>query len=479
MVASTEEPETGLAAFSERNTSIHVHVARWRVNPKRSAPTSVVASASPSKPHVGFPSPIPRQPGQRNAFKEQFFSLYLAQTFPTICNPGTSFAGSNNWMLEILRLPALSPALENATLAVSAAKLGRRDQKPDLVHQSLGLYTQSLHEFSYEVGNVSSRRNEQTLAACMVMMMYEVSECPGGNPDGYQAHYAGTMRLLEMRGPEAHISGLAHSIFQSLRVHTMYQSFIQRSTAMLSKPEWCNVPFDRPKDHFDQLLDILLDIPSHFSERRHIGEMTDPQLILQYSLDTVRQSLRTEERLADWFGSFEDTVPGPLYYPELSIRQCSNDERALGMLFPIAFRFPAPSVAQNLIFYWTALLSIHAHLISIYDMLSGLMDTLDMIRADLPCTCDSGCLRHFEMGSLPPLGRRRDWPRTIAYYICQSMEYCLQDNGRGFGPVSVLPVLSVVKAHWTYWPGDWTREIAWVDEVLLELGQKSTIARFL
>ncbi|KAK6065777.1 hypothetical protein SCUP234_12397 [Seiridium cupressi] len=388
MVASTEEPETGLAGFSERNTSIHVHVARWRVNPKRSAPTSDVASTSPSKPHLGYPSPIPRQPGQRNAFKEQFFSLYLAQTFPTICNPGTSFAGSNNWMLEILRLPALSPALENATLAVCAAKLGRRDQKPDLVHQSLGLYTQSLHEFSYEVGNVSSRRNEQTLAACMVMM-------------------------------------------------------------------------------------------THFSERRHIGKMTDPQLILQYSLDTVCQSLQTEERLADWFGSFEDTVPGPLYYPELSIRQCSSDERALGMLFPIAFRFPAPSVAQNLIFYWTALLSIHAHLISIYDMLSGLMDTLDMIRADLPCTCDSGCLRHFEMGSLPPLGHRRDWPRTIAYDICQSMEYCLQDNGRGFGLVSVLPVLSVVKAHWTYWPGDWTREIAWVDEVLLELGQKSAIARFL
>jgi hypothetical protein len=34
-------------------------------------------------------------------------------------------------------------------------------------------------------------------------------------------HYRGAMELLRMRGPVAHQSGLAHSVFQLLRLHSV------------------------------------------------------------------------------------------------------------------------------------------------------------------------------------------------------------------------------------------------------------------
>jgi hypothetical protein len=213
-----------VAADSEEDPSMRVYFSRWRVDRSRAALASSTAgttlSAPSSKTRARPSPPIPVQVGQRDAFREQFFSLFFEYTSASPQNAGSPAIGSN-WLLDVLRLPTLSPALENATLAVCTARLGKRDDRSVLVQQSLRLYTQGLRAFAREVGDVSRQKNEQTLAASMVMMMYEVSECPGGSPDGYQAHYDGTMKLLELRGPEAHQSGLAHSVLQSFRVHNV------------------------------------------------------------------------------------------------------------------------------------------------------------------------------------------------------------------------------------------------------------------
>lgn len=204
----------------EEATSITVHIERWRADRKRTSPPSSAPSASVLTPPPSYPSSIPQQVGHRNVFKDQFFSLFLAHIYPGACD-SNSLVVESNWVIDTLRLPSLSPALENASLAVCAARLGKRDDKPALVHKSLSLYTQSLREFQKEVAVAASRRSDQTLAACMMMLMYEVSECPGRTPDAYQCHYNAVMKLLELRGPEGHRSGLPHSVLQSLRVHAV------------------------------------------------------------------------------------------------------------------------------------------------------------------------------------------------------------------------------------------------------------------
>jgi hypothetical protein len=74
------------------------------------------------------------------------------------------------------------------------------------------------------------------------------------------------------------------------------------------------------------------------------------------------------------------------------------------------------------------------------------------------------------MSSLPPVGQRLNWPKTTAYSICQSVEYFLQDTRTGFGPAVVLPALAVVKACLMIWPGDWSREIVWINEMFSNIG---------
>ena len=180
--------------------------------------------------------------------------------------------------------------------------------------------------------------------------------------------------------------------------------------------------------------------------------------------------------LADWFLHFKSTVAGPLYYPELSKLTSMADSPELGMVFPIAFHFPAFVVARTLVFYWIALIIVHAHMCITYEKLAHLVASLNAAREDMSCVCGDAddmdaaaamrCLRHFSMDLLPPLGHRMEWPRTVSRNICQSVEYFLQDQMRGVGPLSVLPALSVVKGYWEIASGDWSREILWISEMI-------------
>jgi hypothetical protein len=49
-----------------------------------------------------------------------------------------------------------------------------------------------------------------------------------------------------------------------------------------------------------------------------------------------------------------------------------------------------------------------------------------------------------EIGKLPPLGHRIDWPQSVAANICQSVEYCTQDEMKAVGMVVVSHPLVVV-----------------------------------
>lgn len=198
--------------------AVSVHIGRWRVDQSKFKHPVVSLPMSRAALIQTEYLPICMEMDPRRAYREQFFSLFVTDASPTTYSPEIAAVG-NNWMLDILRLSTLSPALENGALAVCAARFGKQNRIPGLVRQSLALYTQGLRSFSLEICDESSVQNEQLLAAGMVMLMYEVSECPGGTADAYQQHYKGTMRLLELRGPEAHRSGLGHCVFQSLRVH--------------------------------------------------------------------------------------------------------------------------------------------------------------------------------------------------------------------------------------------------------------------
>lgn len=267
----------------------------------------------------------------------------------------------------------------------------------------------------------------------------------------------------------------------------MFHGIVQSRKTFLAQPEWRHVPWSAIPDSkapFDLLVDILLDIPDLSAQRQALGSQRDPQELLYNASVSIREGQRIELAVHEWFDRFRSTVPGPLYHPELSKMDSFVNSSDSGKLFPVAFRFPAFVVGQNLIYYWVALMSVYAHLCLTYAILVDLLTILEsMGRSNLTCTCndDTGtgagagtedqaaaalCLQHFTMKLLPALDHRQRWPRVIAYNICQSVEYFMQDELRGFGPASILPPLVLVRGFWTHAPGDWSREMAWVDNML-------------
>lgn len=104
-------------------------------------------------------------------------------------------------------------------MALCTAKLGRSSEDTWLVKESLKLYTQGLRQLQNALWDPDLMYKDGTLAACMALAMYEIMECPSESKAAYASHQQGCAKLIQLRGAEAHSSGLGHQIFLTFRVH--------------------------------------------------------------------------------------------------------------------------------------------------------------------------------------------------------------------------------------------------------------------
>lgn len=206
-------------------------VSRWRISHDNSS------STPPIKKPVFKSATIPINDVQalktslrtihsitpQHAFRDQLLHVFLQTHLPVdfTLKCGQTITSRRNFLLQLPDIPNVSPAMEYALLAVCTARIGRMDGSMELVHRSLSLYTESLRELQRAVLDPATRYDDQTLATCMILSMYEFTECPSRAVHGYNTHFVGAMNLLRLRGPNAHVSGLAHAIFFAIRVHSV------------------------------------------------------------------------------------------------------------------------------------------------------------------------------------------------------------------------------------------------------------------
>jgi hypothetical protein len=146
----------------------------------------------------------------------------IISTFLTTFTPHTSMASlaGHSPLLEMIHMSSLPPSLECALLALANSSAGRRLGDPLLTHQSLSLYVRSLGALSADLQTRNPRRalSDETFAAAMLLVLYEIAECPDDSRDGYTKHLDGCTRLVVARGPERHSSGLGHVVFRLYRI---------------------------------------------------------------------------------------------------------------------------------------------------------------------------------------------------------------------------------------------------------------------
>jgi hypothetical protein len=450
------------------------------------------------------PSSIP-------AIRAQLLSFFLASELPNDIVPESASARRNFFHM----LPVVTncrPALENALLAVCMARLGRMDDNPDMVGNSLTFYTSALKELRNSFKTEEGRLHDHTLAAVMSLTMYEFTECPERKVNGYFAHVDGAMELLRLRGPDAHTEGMAHSVFFGLRIHGAFRSLNTHEKSFLAEPDWRFRPFvNSPRGIYDDLMDILLEIPELLSVDDKADAITKTGDILAvksdvkrlellgYRLEIVRLGWQLEAMLEDWRMRFDANLTGPLFHPELAKEKSKTDDERKGKLFPVTFYFSAFILGHAMTLYWAATCMVWTALGFIYEKLEQLEAGLGG-RESTPCSCLHGefgsvggspmsssspassnddqtmsssdsnptnlvtisagpgvgtyratnCLRHFSTRNLPPL-HHRSQPEPLAWKICQSVEYFLQPRMGCLGSSVILPALIIVRDMLDLW----------------------------
>lgn len=157
----------------------------------------------------------------RKVYRQQIINDLLVSAVPKSYhlrdNSGKKLQ-SSGWFGLLLSLPDITTALESSILAIAVARLGRLKKDPALVHESLKFYTKGLVDLQQALWNPKLMHRDETTAACMSLVMYEVIECPGQSVVGWQSHIRACTKMFELKGADSFTSDFGHEVFLSFRL---------------------------------------------------------------------------------------------------------------------------------------------------------------------------------------------------------------------------------------------------------------------
>jgi hypothetical protein len=171
---------------------------------------------------------IPKKVDSLYPFHQQLLAEFLYNYVPDMDKVAWGRASTakdeRSWLMLLPEVADVTTALEMSILALSSAKLGRLNDNMQLVIESRKLYGHSLRELQKALWDPKLMYKDETLAACLMLMMYEIMECPADSRKGWITHSNGCLRLIQVRGPEAHKSGFGHQLFLSCRWNAVCRS---------------------------------------------------------------------------------------------------------------------------------------------------------------------------------------------------------------------------------------------------------------
>ena len=252
------------------------------------------------------------------------------------------------------------------------------------------------------------------------------------------------------------------------------QAFAERRYTFLSRPEWLNLPFKgRSKSPFQRLLDLVVTVPNIIADGYKMlrdpleGTVAvDPRAMLLSTLGLIDRCWKVDSQLQNFYTSLEEDILGPVYWPELSTEFDWVDSQIhTGKVFPVCFQFLDMRTAHTCMVYWASLAILWSGMGYTYRIIAGIAaeNGLKNDATALGDTLNTDA-SHSDITQLPPLGHRTDIA-TLARNICQSIEYCLADEHRGWGArAAVFPLkVAIETLHDT--PGC-ERELRWAQAAM-------------
>lgn len=136
-----------------------------------------------------------------------------------------------------------SSSLYHALVAVGALDLSKKlllssaSKVRDARVGALTAYRSSIISFQKDIESEGVRQSDASLWTTFFLGLFELMYDDTG--DGFVKHFLyGTSRILQLRGPEAHLSGPGKAFFQSVRVFEICRALIFAEPTFLCEPSW-------------------------------------------------------------------------------------------------------------------------------------------------------------------------------------------------------------------------------------------------
>ncbi|GFG26695.1 uncharacterized protein AN5342 [Aspergillus udagawae] len=397
------------------------------------------------------PNPFDKGPGHEIIMscniRQQLLDAFIGR-----CLPHPRFRTRSwykPWLFLLADIPTRSKALEFSTFAISSAVIGRRFNDSALVHQSLRAYTRALREMQKALWSGTLMREDETLAACLVLSLYELMECPDNGADAYQSHCKGYLSLVKARGMHAHTDGIGHDLFVGVRLQGILDAIGHRVPNFICDPVWCRDPWaSRPKRMADRIADCLARMPSILQRYDQLSSLHRKE-ILDSTYGLVEECMRIDQTLEDIYEDLRLQLEGPLYWPVLSpsFKDSGHDQG----LFPVIYEFPDLRTATLLMLYWATKAMLWATLSNLYDVIHlqgvhGIPAPIVEVTSEKHDPSPSDDEQTSTERNAPTMGDGQNYLR-MARNVCQSLEYCLQEDMSLLGMLAAsVPVIITVWA---------------------------------
>ena len=240
------------------------------------------------------------------------------------------------------------------------------------------------------------------------------------------------------------------------------------------------------KRPFDKLFDYFVQSPKVFEEADCLGRV-DVITSLRITLKIIDRCFEIDAGLENFLQELKASYSGSLYWSESSREsQEADDGDGSKDIFPVAFRFADLRTATTMMYYWSTLVMLWSGLCQLYNHLANLKTrgidakTLAAIDPDNVQNCKASQTNRKPVdagrGRLAPLGHRIDFA-TPAWNICQSVEYCTQEEMLDFGAQAVAVPLRIVIDTMQSNPAH-IRQILWAKDQLAKASERLRILRF-
>jgi hypothetical protein len=150
-------------------------------------------------------------------------------------------------------------------------------------------------------------------------------------------------------------------------------------------------------------------------------------------LGLIDRCWKVDLQLQHFYQTLGEEASGPIYWPELSTEIEGVDSEELRKVFPVAFKYLNMRAAHVCMFFWVTSAILWSGMAYICKLLLSL--SIQAANSIMTDALPDGAPAQFNIAQLPAFGHRTD-VAMLARNVCQSIEFCLSGEFRGFGVIS-------------------------------------------